>query len=253
LLHPPESYAIGEKVLLANFQRVVGLVSKWLVKWCGPYEVIDQLGPITYRIVDCRSDRNGKIKVVNVRHLKQYYDEYENEFGTEDFYHDNEVPNDIIDAHDDDSNSVVPSSTVQSSILDSGLSFCTEIDDYHDPVQYFPNTEIENPVPSPAPSITISNCNVTIRSGNPCVDSRSPSPAPSTLFVTAPSTLQSSSSESDEDPLESSPEASSSTHSNTTRTVKTKSSSGSVPSRVSTRVRSAPHRYSLSDYSRKPR
>ena len=52
LLHPPKSYAIGEKVLLANFQKVVGLVSKWLVKWCGPYAVIDQLGPITYRIVD---------------------------------------------------------------------------------------------------------------------------------------------------------------------------------------------------------
>ena len=73
--HTIKTYAVGEKVLVANFVRKKGRVTKFLCKWKGPFSVVKQLGPINYMLKDERVKASsfGQIKNVSVRHLKPYY------------------------------------------------------------------------------------------------------------------------------------------------------------------------------------
>jgi len=74
--HIDIKYQPGDLVLVADFTRIVGKVTKWLRKWKGPYEIIESMGPINYIIKDLRLNSRKVLKNVSVRHLKPYYVEY---------------------------------------------------------------------------------------------------------------------------------------------------------------------------------
>jgi len=74
--HPDVTYKPGDLVLIANFARTVGKVSKWLSKWYGPFQIVKPMGPINYIVEDLRPDANKILRNVSVRHLKPYYKEF---------------------------------------------------------------------------------------------------------------------------------------------------------------------------------
>ncbi len=78
--HPPLNLSPGDVVCLKVTQKVKGRVQKWEPKWIGPFEVLEKIGPITYRVKDVRphDERplHGKsIRVVSTREMKRFYKE----------------------------------------------------------------------------------------------------------------------------------------------------------------------------------
>ena len=89
LKHPEVCYEIGDLVLVANFARKVGRVTKWMKKWYGPFEITKRLGPVNYIVKDLRQNKDKVLKNVSVRHLKLYYEEF----------HSNSDPEIVSDEH----------------------------------------------------------------------------------------------------------------------------------------------------------
>lgn len=54
--HSIREFEVGDLVLHANFEREVGKVTKFLVKWKGSYIIVRKLGPLTYQICRQRID-----------------------------------------------------------------------------------------------------------------------------------------------------------------------------------------------------
>jgi len=74
--HSAVNFNVGDLVLIANFTRTVGKVSKWLRKWYGPFEIIKVMGPINYIVKDLRANPIKLLRNVSVRHLKLFYEEF---------------------------------------------------------------------------------------------------------------------------------------------------------------------------------
>lgn len=75
--HPVSNFKVGDFVLHANFERVVGQVSKFLVKWKGPFIIVRKLGPLTFEICKQVANRLPQIVQVHARNLKLYRFPYE--------------------------------------------------------------------------------------------------------------------------------------------------------------------------------
>jgi len=76
-VHPTVLYKPGQLVLHRDYQRYVGKVSKFNRKWKGPYIVVEQKGPVNYRL-ETLPDKSKKIRsfVANVVELKPYFSSY---------------------------------------------------------------------------------------------------------------------------------------------------------------------------------
>jgi transposase InsO family protein len=99
LKHPLVEYRTGEKVLLANFTPKPGRVKKWLVKWTGPYLVVKKTSPNNYQIKDMIS---AQLKIVSVRHMKKFHEEYQSDSEAEFSECEDESPGKItrpVDSH----------------------------------------------------------------------------------------------------------------------------------------------------------
>jgi len=83
-LHPPKFFTSGTKVKLANFRGQKDRVRKWLVKWTGPYIVVDMVGPVNCRIFNPDPKAVKPIQVVSISHLQEYHDELESNFDVQD-------------------------------------------------------------------------------------------------------------------------------------------------------------------------
>ena len=78
-------FKVGDIVLHANFERVIGKVSKFLVKWTGPYRIIRKLGQLTYHIIkEDRATRVPRIIQAHARNLKLFHPSYRSCFNSED-------------------------------------------------------------------------------------------------------------------------------------------------------------------------
>lgn len=80
--HPDLHLEPGDLVAIKISRRIVGKVQKWQKKWCAPFEVLEKLGPITYKVVDRRPMHerplHGKtVKVVSTRELKRWYNDFD--------------------------------------------------------------------------------------------------------------------------------------------------------------------------------
>ena len=83
--HPIVEFKVSDIVLHANFERVIGKVSKFLVKWTGPYRIIRKLGQLTYHIIkDDRATRVPRIIQAHARNLKIFHPSYRLCFNSED-------------------------------------------------------------------------------------------------------------------------------------------------------------------------
>ena len=60
-------FQVGDIVLLYHPQVPKGVSSKLFTHWKGPYQIMEQTGPLNYKI---RS--RGKVQIVNVRRLIKY-------------------------------------------------------------------------------------------------------------------------------------------------------------------------------------
>lgn len=74
--HRPVEYHRGDLVWIYTPVRKVGLSEKLLKRYFGPYQVIEKLSDVTYRIAPCEESKNKrKIKeVVHVIRMKPYHD-----------------------------------------------------------------------------------------------------------------------------------------------------------------------------------
>ena len=69
--HTDIDYAIGTKVWLYIAQGIKGLTQKLLFKWHGPYRIVQQTGPVNYKL----EIAGQKVpRVVHVNRLKPYHD-----------------------------------------------------------------------------------------------------------------------------------------------------------------------------------
>jgi len=79
--HPVRDFEIGDLVMHANFERIVGKVAKFLIRWKGPFRIVDKVGPLTYGIVRLES-LHGLPPIVqaHARNLKLYHAPYMSNF-----------------------------------------------------------------------------------------------------------------------------------------------------------------------------
>ena len=121
LSHPPKEYNNGDKVLLANYTRIPGKVAKWLVRWKGPFTILEKTGPINYLIEDSRPNSTRKVRDANVRHLKSYHPEYDPYFDVQHEYDECEMPSAEFDPP------IFPRAMSHRTSIHSGLSMSLPI------------------------------------------------------------------------------------------------------------------------------
>jgi len=150
--HPIKVYAPDDLVLIANYVRKKGKVSKFLYKWSGPFVIVNQIGPINYLVKDCRENTKkvGKLRKVSVRHLKPYY---KRDYKTTTESSENESSSDV-----DSDFSLIPYPNTNKQIsvplpseymvtTDTDDEFQDAMNDHDDPVPNSPESiEIELPV-----------------------------------------------------------------------------------------------------------
>ena len=117
--HPEVRYNIGDLVLVANFTRTVGKVTKWLHKWYGPFEIVRPLGNVNYICKDLRRSGQKTLRNVSVRHLKPFYNEFYSEYEhNDDKSNHSEFSNDnneeLSDIHSSDEESLAASISYRS-------------------------------------------------------------------------------------------------------------------------------------------
>ncbi len=67
--HKHVEFNVGEKVMLYTPKTEIGLSTKFLAKWSGPYTVITKVSPVNFRI---ETENKSKNMVVHVQRLKHY-------------------------------------------------------------------------------------------------------------------------------------------------------------------------------------
>ena len=76
--HRNIEFDVGQKVLIYSKIKKVGLSSKLLNLYYGPYVIIKKLGPVTY---SCQDIRTQKMTKSHVSRMKMFY-----EIGDEEFW-----------------------------------------------------------------------------------------------------------------------------------------------------------------------
>lgn len=76
----------GDLVAIKISQKIPGKVQKWQKRWIAPFKVLEQIGPITYKLIDNRPlserpNRGKEIRIVSTREIKRWYNDF----------HDNDV------------------------------------------------------------------------------------------------------------------------------------------------------------------
>src|SRR6478672_13656148 len=66
------SYTLGDKVWIRNHQIVMGLSTKILPTWIGPYEIRQRNSTVKYTVVSCTDERDER--VYDEMDIKPYYD-----------------------------------------------------------------------------------------------------------------------------------------------------------------------------------
>lgn len=71
--HRHVEYSVGDLVLVFFPRRKVGLVEKFLQKWDGPYEVLEKLSDVNYKV---RIKLHNKVTddIIHVKRMKPFYD-----------------------------------------------------------------------------------------------------------------------------------------------------------------------------------
>jgi transposase InsO family protein len=68
----PAKFQIGDKVLYYTPRRYKGRSPKWTRCYTGPYNIVEQIGPVTYMI---RKSAHARPLIVHTDKLKRFYDE----------------------------------------------------------------------------------------------------------------------------------------------------------------------------------
>ena len=74
-------FKVRDKVALYTPRKIVGISEKFIHKWDGPYEIIEVISPVTYKIRRVCSPRS--YKVVHIKRLKRWYNNEINELEPE--------------------------------------------------------------------------------------------------------------------------------------------------------------------------
>ncbi|MBN3305975.1 NYNRI protein, partial [Amia calva] len=63
---------VGDTVLYFNFTKPVGTAKKFLPNWSGPYEIVDKVSPVAYRIKIVKGSRTPVYKWVHLNQIRLY-------------------------------------------------------------------------------------------------------------------------------------------------------------------------------------
>ena len=70
-------FKVGDSVALYTPRKEIGISAKFIPKWDGPFDVVEVISPVTYKIRRTCSPRS--YKVVHIRRLKRWYNNEINE------------------------------------------------------------------------------------------------------------------------------------------------------------------------------
>ena len=65
--HKPVDLKIGDMVMMHKPTTIHGLSSKLLPKWDGPYKIVEEINPVTYKIAN-----ENQVFVRHVQSLRKY-------------------------------------------------------------------------------------------------------------------------------------------------------------------------------------
>lgn len=275
--HPSLNLKPGDLVAIKISQKIPGKVQKWQKRWIAPFKVLEQIGPITYKLIDQRAHSqrplHGKdIRIVSTRELKRWYNDFgDNEMLTSDSSDDgsdqdsNFVPSSVTTMISPDRSKYAKSPSMVYSPLSSVHSSPSSL--HNNSVRKNVNSSSTTSVDSPssnnsfksADSSPNSNVSITINGGSvnfssslvpPLPDSNSPSfllpsvPTPSVNFSNLNHSPTTSTSGVQHQPLSSQREI---TPTSSTES-EIESDSSSTTLRRSSRVRKDVSRYNPSSY-----